>query len=162
MKNLCRERAIALKSYIYNVVGLLALLFAFAMPSYAAGPGAYQSSGGYHGSGGYYGSGNYHGYGGNNGHGNSYNFGLSIVPGWGGWGPWWWGPPAYPYYPSYPYYAAPPVVVPQQPQAYAQKDQQQESDYWYYCQNPQGYYPYIKSCPGGWMKVVPNSVPPGR
>lgn len=66
-----------------------------------------------------------------------------------------WGPPPY-------YYPAPPlVVVPQQPQAYVQRNQP-ESDYWYYCQNPQGYYPYIRSCPGGWMKVVPDTVPPGR
>jgi hypothetical protein len=27
---------------------------------------------------------------------------------------------------------------------------------------PQGYYPYVKSCPGGWMRVVPDTVPPGR
>jgi hypothetical protein len=27
--------------------------------------------------------------------------------------------------------------------------------YWYYCQNPPGYYPYIKDCPAGWMTVVP-------
>ena len=58
--------------------------------------------------------------------------------------------------------APPVVVVPQQPQTYVQRNQRQESDYWYYCQNPQGYYPYIKSCPGGWMKVVPDTVPPGR
>jgi hypothetical protein len=31
---------------------------------------------------------------------------------------------------------------------YLQKEQP-ESNYWYYCQNPQGYHPYIKSCPGG-------------
>ncbi len=55
----------------------------------------------------------------------------------------------------------PVVVVPQQPQVYAQQNQQ-ESGYWYYCQNPQGYYPYIKSCPDGWLKVVPETVPPGR
>jgi len=24
---------------------------------------------------------------------------------------------------------------------------------WYYCQNPQGYYPYVKSCAGGWQRV---------
>ena len=27
---------------------------------------------------------------------------------------------------------------------------------------PEGYYPQIKSCPGGWMKVVPDTVPPSR
>ncbi|NNM51074.1 MAG: hypothetical protein HKM02_02465 [Pseudomonadales bacterium] len=29
---------------------------------------------------------------------------------------------------------------------------------WYYCQQPQGYYPYIPSCPSGWQPVA--SVPP--
>ena len=88
-----------------------------------------------------------------------YSFGFNLgIPAYGapayGPGPYW-GPPPY-------YYAAPPVVVvPQQPQTYIQRNQQ-ESDYWYYCQNPQGYYPYVKSCPGGWMKVVPDTVPPGR
>jgi hypothetical protein len=83
-----------------------------------------------------------------------YSFGFSMgIPAYGP-GPYW-GPPPY-------YYPAPPVVVvPQQPQTYVQRDQQ-ESNYWYYCQNPQGYYPYVKSCPGGWMKVVPDAVPPGR
>ncbi|MDD2851213.1 MAG: hypothetical protein PHY09_04840 [Desulfuromonadaceae bacterium] len=28
--------------------------------------------------------------------------------------------------------------------------------YWYYCQNPMGYYPYVKECSTGWMKVVPK------
>jgi len=88
-----------------------------------------------------------------------YSFGFNVgIP--------LYGPPAYapgPYWgPSPYYYPAPPVVVvPQQPQTYVQRNRQ-ESNYWYYCQNPQGYYPYIKSCPGGWMKVVPDTVPPGR
>jgi len=30
------------------------------------------------------------------------------------------------------------------------------SSYWYYCENPKGYYPYVKDCPYGWMKVVPE------
>ncbi len=34
-------------------------------------------------------------------------------------------------------------------------------DYWYYCETPRGYYPYVRSCPGGWMRVVPDTVPPG-
>lgn len=28
--------------------------------------------------------------------------------------------------------------------------------YWY-CPNPQGYYPDAQSCPGGWMQVIPDS-----
>ena len=83
---------------------------------------------------------------------------------------WWgyhgWGPRFYagapvvvgPWYPYY-YYPAPPVAIQQQPPVHAQPEPQQ-SDYWYYCQNPQGYYPYVQSCPGGWMKVVPQTTPP--
>ncbi len=69
---------------------------------------------------------------------------------------WPWG-----YYPPYPYY--PPVVavpVPTSPPVYIEREPAQpEESYWYYCENPQGYYPYIKSCPGGWKKVVPTPTP---
>jgi hypothetical protein len=57
---------------------------------------------------------------------------------------------------GWPYY---PQEVSEAPPAYSEPEQQQPY-YWYYCQNPQGYYPYIKSCPGGWMTVVPNVTPP--
>jgi hypothetical protein len=85
---------------------------------------------------------------------------IWVGPGW--WGPWGY-PYSYPYYPYYyPYYAEPPVVIERQTPVYVQPNQQQEeSDYWYYCTKPQGYYPYIKKCPGGWLKVVP-SVPSDR
>lgn len=63
-----------------------------------------------------------------------------------------------PWYP-YGYYPAPPVVIQQGPPVYVQPEQEQPY-YWYYCQDPQGYYPYVKSCPGGWMKVVPEVTPP--
>lgn len=67
------------------------------------------------------------------------------------WGPpWWWGP-------AYPYYVAPPVIVQQESPVYTQ-----QPAYWYYCQNPQGYYPYVQQCPGGWMTVVPPATPPAR
>jgi hypothetical protein len=94
-------------------------------------------------------------------------FGGGWHGGWGyGWGPrFYWGgsvavwPFPYFYYPYYyPYYASPPVVIQQQPQVYSEPVQQPY--YWYYCQNPQGYYPYVKSCPGGWMKVEPHVAPP--
>ncbi len=94
----------------------------------------------------------YHG-----GHGGHVGVGVWVGP---GWGPGWWGP-YYPYYPYNPYYAAPPVVVtPQQPDTYVQPEQQKgEPSYWYYCPDPKGYYPYLKKCPKGWMKVVPPSSP---
>jgi len=89
--------------------------------------------------------------------------GVWIGPGWG-WDPWLWGPPYYysPYYGGYnPYYEAPPVVIQQQPQQYVQPvPQQEEQSYWYFCSDPQGYYPYVKKCPTGWMRVLPRSAPP--
>ena len=82
-----------------------------------------------------------------------YGWGLRFYayPGWG------W---PYPYYYSYPYpsYLPPPEATEQTP-VYSEPEQQQPY-YWYYCQNPQGYYPYIRSCPGGWMQVKPNVTPP--
>ena len=68
------------------------------------------------------------------------------------WGPGWWGPP-------YPYYTDPPVVVQQEPPIYPDAVPQTQY-YWYYCQNPAGYYPYVQQCPGGWMTVVPPTGPP--
>lgn len=26
---------------------------------------------------------------------------------------------------------------------------------WYYCQDPPGYYPYVRDCPTGWLRVAP-------
>jgi len=82
-------------------------------------------------------------------------------PGW--WGPrYYWGGPVvgWPYSYPYPYYSPPPVVRQESP-VYSEPEQQQPY-YWYYCQNPQGYYPYIKTCSGGWMKVVPDVTPPNQ
>lgn len=81
--------------------------------------------------------------------------GIWIGP---GWGPGWWGP-AYTY--PYPYYVGPPVVVQQQPptEYAAPEPQPEQPSYWYFCQSPKGYYPYVKQCPGGWMKVVPTPPP---
>ncbi len=63
-----------------------------------------------------------------------------------------WYPYAYPY-PAY----SPPVVVEAPAPVYAQPQPQQ---YWYYCQNPHGYYPYVPQCPGGWLQVMPSPAPP--
>ena len=93
------------------------------------------------------------------------------------------GAPYYPYYysPYYypPYYYYPPVVVapsppplyieqPFQPQPQPQPQPQQlqqspqaapqqpAAGWWYYCAQGQGYYPYVKQCPGGWQQVAPQ------
>ena len=71
------------------------------------------------------------------------------------WGPMW--------YPS-PYYYPPQVIVvpPPQPMVYIEQAQEPASasdagqQYWYFCKSAQGYYPYVKECPGGWQKVLPQ------
>lgn len=69
----------------------------------------------------------------------------------------------YPYYGyAYPYYdyappvvVTPPPVVVTPPTDYVQRAP--ESGYWYYCQDPPGYYPTVAACPGGWLQVAPRS-----
>ena len=82
----------------------------------------------------------------------------------GGWGWWPWAVggavvgatlAAPYYYPYYQHYPARPVVVQTPPAVYVQPRQQQ-AYYWYFCQNPQGYYPYVPSCSSGWVKVMPR------
>jgi len=100
------------------------------------------------------------GHGWHGGRGGHFGVGLFIGP---GWGPGWWGGPyypSYPYYPYYPYYTAPPVVIEKEPDTYIQKAPQDEKPvYWYFCPDPEGYYPYVKKCPKGWQKVLPEPVP---
>jgi hypothetical protein len=76
------------------------------------------------------------------------------VHGWhdGRYGWWWAGPdiwysnpaPAY-----YDYYGLPPpgYVAPAAPAAQFN---------WYYCDSAKGYYPYVRSCAGGWRAVAAN------
>ena len=88
--------------------------------------------------------------------------------GWGGFGvyprvfiggSYGWGNP-YPYY-SYPYYPRPVVIERSEPQVYVQQPQP-ELQYWYYCENPKGYYPSVKTCRNEWLKVVPRSDAPNE
>jgi len=72
----------------------------------------------------------------------------------------WYYPPYY--YPPYPY---PAVVGPAAPTTYVEQGgarpaPSQPSSYWYYCEASKTYYPYVKECPAGWMRVVPK-VPSG-
>ena len=88
------------------------------------------------------------------GHGHG-RVGVGIVVGSPFWGPWYYPPPYY--YP--PYY--PPVVIERQaPPVYIEQSPAVESrpqaGYWYYCQSPSGYYPEVRECPGGWVKVLPR------
>lgn len=89
------------------------------------------------------------------GHGHSsFRGSVWIGPGWG-WGPWW-GPPAYPYY-----YWEDPVVIQRESPTYVQPTPQTEDQYyWYFCPDAKNYYPYVKECPKGWLRVVPPRTPP--
>lgn len=69
------------------------------------------------------------------------------------WGPWWYPPP---------YYSQPQVIVVPPPPVYIEQ-QDTSADpaaagqqYWYYCKSAKGYYPYVKECPNGWQKVLPQ------
>ncbi|HEX6827505.1 MAG TPA: hypothetical protein VF104_00845 [Burkholderiales bacterium] len=102
------------------------------------------------------------------GHRSSFGVVVGVPLGWG-W-PWYGGyyPPYYggyygPYgYPGYGYY--PPAAVSTSPPVYVERgtpdagaDQYQSpSGYWYYCRDANGYYPYVKQCPGGWERVAPT------
>ena len=76
---------------------------------------------------------------------------------------WWWQlgggwyfypEPIYPY----PTYVPPAIVVQQSPPVPTGLPPAQ---FWYYCDNPQGYYPYVASCNGPWREVpvTPPNAP---
>jgi hypothetical protein len=51
------------------------------------------------------------------------------------------------------------VIQQEQPVYEMQQTPQDEEYYWYYCPDAKAYYPYVKECPKGWMKVVPTPAP---
>lgn len=57
-----------------------------------------------------------------------------------------------PYYNSTTVIAQPPVYIEQAPGPAPTSS----SNSWYYCNNPDGYYPYVKECPSGWQRVAPH------
>lgn len=118
--------------------------------SYHGGSGGSYHGGGHGGhGGGYTHGGGYH-------HGGGHYYGSSSVYIGPVWYPWYY-PYPYPY--PYPYYySPPPVVIETGPQEYIyQSPQPAAPSYWYHCGNPEGYYPYVKQCPGGWEKVAPTN-----
>ena len=68
----------------------------------------------------------------------------------------------YHYYPAYPpavvYHHYPAPVVSGPPPVYVERDQPADQ-WWYYCEQTRGYYPYVKECPGGWKRVPPAPPP---
>lgn len=86
---------------------------------------------------------------------------------------WWWiaggGWYFYPQ-PIYPYpdpYTPPVVIVQQQPVAPAAPPAPvgpPPTQYWYYCDSPKGYYPYVPTCQTAWQPVpaTPPAAAPAR
>lgn len=140
-------------------------------PTWAEGDGG-GDGGGDAGGDGYDGDGYHH----HDGHGHHHHYGGGIYYDpwlWGGlYGPGWWGGYYGPGWGAYgyrgygyidpwyrPYYMNPPVIgVPAQPPVYIEqsKPAPSRSNAWYYCRNPEGYYPEVKQCPDGWLQVAPQ------
>ena len=130
----------------------------------------------------------YHGHGYGYGH-RHFGVGVFVGPGWGpGWGGGW-GYPDYPgYYPPPAVVAVPtqppqyieqgadgnPIVAPAAPGlgggyggpaggaggAPVAGNNENPNQFWYHCTRPEGYYPYVKTCPGAWEQV-PAHPPAG-
>lgn len=127
---------------------------------------AFDGHGGHHG-GGHFGGGHFDGhfggghFGGHHGLDLHFGYGLGLGYGLGYYG---FGIPHYYPYPPVMAVPAPVVTVPASPQTYIQHDispaPQPQTSYWHYCRNPEGYYPYVRDCPGGWEKISPQ--PPAQ
>lgn len=84
-------------------------------------------------------------------------------------GPVWWG---YPYYYPSPFWYPPPVAyypppappapttyIEQAPGSSAPQASAQAANFWYFCRDPEGYYPYVKECKSAWEPVAPQPKP---
>lgn len=131
-------------------IAALGLVLAFSEIADAALSGGGRGGGGFRSGGGFRGGGFRGGFRG----------GIFVGPGFGWYDPFWWPydpfyyPFAYPYLPpeAIGQYAPPPGYLPEAAGAPAQQ-------YWYRCGNPEGYYPYVRACNGGWEQVP--VAPPG-
>ena len=135
-----------------SAFSITALLLALGFSGAALANGGHSNGGhsnGGHSNGGHFNGGHFHS--GHFHHGPRFGFGVFIGPGY------WPGYYGYPYYPS-PYYYPPVVAVPAAPPTYVEQgdgegDSASGPAYWYYCTKSKAYYPYVKSCPGGWQRV---------
>lgn len=76
-----------------------------------------------------------------------FNFGVPVYA------PWY-------YYPPPAYYYPPAVYAPPTPTTYVERSDVAEQAApaqppatWYFCRESNAYYPYVKTCPGGWARV---------
>lgn len=103
--------------------------------------------------------------------------GVYYGPGFGYWGafnygwgfgyglPYAYGVP-YPYGAGYPFAYAPVMInatpvaqtyIQQEPSAEAVVQTAPTANYWYYCTQPAGYFPYVQNCSQPWIKVIPQN-----
>lgn len=69
---------------------------------------------------------------------------------------------AYSYPPAIAMQSSPPVYIERGDQQDEKQDQlqlQQPPGHYYYCTDPQGYYPYVRACPRGWEQVPAQPSP---
>jgi hypothetical protein len=127
-------------------------------------------SGGGHGGGSWQGGGSWHGgnnWNGGNWHGGHTRFVIGVgfgAPFWGwGWWPGYYYPGYYPAYPAYPYSYQPYSYDTYPSGTYIEQNapapNPARSDYSYYCPDPAGYYPEVRACAKGWLRVVPQNAP---
>jgi hypothetical protein len=78
----------------------------------------------------------------------SLGFHFGVPLGW--YQPWYYAPP-----PAYYYPPAAVVVRPPEPTVYVERGDvvPEGTASWYFCRESNGYYPYVKQCPGGWQRV---------
>jgi hypothetical protein len=132
----------------------LILLGAVASASVLAAGG--HGGGGSHGGGGWHGGGWHGGSGWHGGHccGTHVGFGFFF------------GAPFFPYYaaPYYypPYYYPPLDAGPAYPSAYVEQGPvqasppQSQANWLYYCAEAKSYYPYVRECAAGWVRIPPQ------
>lgn len=137
---------------------LILLLVGLLLGFGASARGGHGFGRGWHGGGGFRGGWHPHGHS---------SFGFYFGPTWGWsspfyYSPWWYSPwvPA-PYYP----YPSTVLTIPPSPPVYIEQPQTTVSppvqpEYWQYCAESRGYYPYVGECPGGWQRIA--TVPPGQ
>ncbi|WP_153110591.1 hypothetical protein [Propionivibrio limicola] len=87
--------------------------------------------------------------------------GITFGPYWGPyWDPWYY-PPRYYYPPAVIERPYPQVYIEQAPADSASPSseatgQDATANYWYFCRSAKAYYPYVRECPGGWERVLPQ------
>lgn len=83
--------------------------------------------------------------------------------GYGFYGYWpWYFPVGYGYGYGAPYYGT--TFLVEAPASYVEMAPEdsgivQPATSWYYCREPEGYFPYVKTCPSGWQTVPMQPVP---